>query len=60
MGEPLHCLVEIPKGSRSKYEWDAELGTLGEDGDPLDGWYERDVALRIIEESRVRWREKRS
>ena len=55
----LHCLVEIPKGSRNKYEWDEELkaikldrflfssvvyptdygfipDTLGEDGDPLD------------------------
>ncbi|HVS28805.1 MAG TPA: inorganic diphosphatase [Solirubrobacteraceae bacterium] len=23
--ENLHCLVEIPKGSRNKYEWDPEL-----------------------------------
>jgi inorganic pyrophosphatase len=163
MAEPLHCLVEIPKGSRNKYEWDDELGgikldrflfssvvyptdygfvtdTLGEDGDPLDamvlvseptfpgclievdavavfrmsddkgqddkvlciphsdpnwafvealsdlpdqlrveiehffsiykqpegkevvvdGWYERDEALRIVRESQVRWRESRS
>src|SRR5215218_1376012 len=117
MDVPLHCLVEIPKGSRNKYEWDDALGgikldrflfssvvyptdygfvtdTLGEDGDPLDamicvsdlpdqlrveiehffsiykqpegkevvvdGWYERDAALRIIEESRARWREERS
>ena len=59
MDAPLHCLVEIPKGSRNKYEYDAELGgikldrflfssvvyptdygfvvdTLAEDGDPLD------------------------
>jgi inorganic pyrophosphatase len=59
MDRALHCLVEIPKGSRNKYEWDPELGamkldrflfssvvfptdygfikdTLGEDGDPLD------------------------
>lgn len=57
--EPLHCLVEIPKGSRNKYEWNEEVGaitfdrflfssvvypldygmipcTLAEDGDPLD------------------------
>jgi inorganic pyrophosphatase len=57
--EPLHCLVEIPKGSRNKYEWDEKVGaitfdrflfssvvypldygmipdTLAEDGDPLD------------------------
>jgi inorganic pyrophosphatase len=57
--EPLHCLVEIPKGSRNKYEWDEDIGaitfdrflfssvvypldygmipdTLAEDGDPLD------------------------
>jgi inorganic pyrophosphatase len=55
----LHCLVEIPKGSRNKYEYDEELHaikldrflfssvvyptdygfipqTLAEDGDPLD------------------------
>ena len=54
----LICLVEIPKGSRNKYEWDDELqaikldrflfssvyptdygfipDTLGADGDPLD------------------------
>jgi inorganic pyrophosphatase len=57
--ENLHCMVEIPKGSRNKYEWSEELGaitfdrflfssvvypldygmipdTLAEDGDPLD------------------------
>jgi inorganic pyrophosphatase len=27
-GEPVHCLVEIPKGSRNKYEWDEELGGI--------------------------------
>ena len=55
----LHCLVEIPKGSRNKYEWDEDLQaikldrflfsslvyptdygmipkTMAEDGDPLD------------------------
>jgi inorganic pyrophosphatase len=26
--ESLHCLVEIPKGSRNKYEWDEELGGI--------------------------------
>jgi inorganic pyrophosphatase len=25
---PLHCLVEIPKGSRNKYQWDEELGGI--------------------------------
>jgi len=24
----LHCLVEIPKGSRNKYEWDAKVGAI--------------------------------
>lgn len=24
----LHCLVEIPKGSRNKYEWDPDLGAI--------------------------------
>ena len=28
MDEPLHCLVEIPKGSRNKYEWDEALGGI--------------------------------
>ena len=28
MDEPLHCLVEIPKGSRNKYEWDDALGGI--------------------------------
>jgi inorganic pyrophosphatase len=139
MGGALHCLVEIPKGSRNKYEWDPELGaikldrflfssvvfptdygfikdTMGEDGDPLDamvcvsaptfpgcvipvdavavfrmtddkgqddkvlceiehffaiyeeregkevaieGWYGRDRALEIVDESRQRWQEER-
>jgi inorganic pyrophosphatase len=25
---PLHCMVEIPKGSRNKYEWDEELNAI--------------------------------
>jgi inorganic pyrophosphatase len=25
---PLHVRIEIPKGSRNKYEWDAELGAI--------------------------------
>src|SRR3954451_2404251 len=25
---PLHCLIEIPKGSRNKYEWDADLQAI--------------------------------
>jgi inorganic pyrophosphatase len=27
-GEPVNCLVEIPKGSRNKYVWDEELGAI--------------------------------
>ena len=27
-GETLHCLVEVPKGSRNKYEWDPELNAI--------------------------------
>ena len=27
-GAPVHCLVEIPKGSRNKYTWDEELGGI--------------------------------
>jgi inorganic pyrophosphatase len=59
VADRVHCFVEIPKGSRNKYEWDEELqaikldrflfssvvyptdygfvpDTMGEDGDPLD------------------------
>ena len=28
MDDSLYCLVEIPKGSRNKYEWDAQLGAI--------------------------------
>jgi inorganic pyrophosphatase len=28
MAENFHCLIEIPKGSRNKYEWDAELNAI--------------------------------
>jgi len=28
MAEHFHCLVEIPKGSRNKYEWDEELQAI--------------------------------
>ena len=28
MAEPVLCIVEIPKGSRNKYEWDEELGLI--------------------------------
>jgi len=27
-GDPLLCFVEIPKGSRNKYEWDEETGAI--------------------------------
>jgi inorganic pyrophosphatase len=26
--ESLHCLVEVPKGSRNKYQWDEALGAI--------------------------------
>ncbi|MEA2312962.1 MAG: inorganic pyrophosphatase [Solirubrobacteraceae bacterium] len=26
--QPLHCLVEVPKGSRNKYEWDERLQAI--------------------------------
>ena len=28
MSEILNILVEVPKGSRNKYEWDEELGAI--------------------------------
>src|SRR6266513_443886 len=34
--QPLKCLVEIPKGSRNKYEYDHEQEVIRLDGDPLD------------------------
>ena len=42
MSKKIEVTIEIPKGSRNKYEVDHETGkvfidhTLGEDGDPLD------------------------
>ena len=27
-GAPVHCLVEIPKGSRNKYIWDEQIGGI--------------------------------
>ena len=73
MDEPLHCLVEILKGSRNKCEWDERLGGLELDRflfstykQPegkevqVDGWYGRELTLQIIDESRVRWREESS
>ena len=26
--QPLHCMIEIPKGSRNKYEWDPDLQAI--------------------------------
>ena len=26
--QPVHCMIEIPKGSRNKYEWDAKLQAI--------------------------------
>jgi inorganic pyrophosphatase len=31
MAEELRCVVEIPRGSRNKYEWDEELGGIALD-----------------------------
>ncbi len=28
IAEPINCVIEIPKGSRNKYEYDAELGAI--------------------------------
>jgi inorganic pyrophosphatase len=28
MANPVHCIVEIPKGSRNKYEWDEEMQAI--------------------------------
>jgi inorganic pyrophosphatase len=28
MDESLHCMIEIPKGSRNKYEWDEDLQAI--------------------------------
>ena len=28
MPKPVHCIVEIPKGSRNKYEWDEEMQAI--------------------------------
>lgn len=54
-GEPqqgedsLVCVVEIPKGTRNKYEYDPELG-----GIKFDVWRTREEAVAEIEASRER------
>jgi inorganic pyrophosphatase len=62
-GEPVTCVVEIPKGSRSKYEY--EIGHFCAVYKDLDdnrrstvcGWRDYGAALLEIEESRRRYRE---
>jgi inorganic pyrophosphatase len=39
--EPLLCIVEIPKGSRNKYEYDADLGLMVFDRFLSARWYYR-------------------
>lgn len=31
MAKDMHCVVEIPRGSRNKYEWNEELGAIALD-----------------------------
>jgi inorganic pyrophosphatase len=54
------AVVEIPKGSSNKYEWDDELETPEWKVVKVDGWYSRDEALESIERARKRWRAARS
>jgi inorganic pyrophosphatase len=76
MEEPLHCLVEIPKGSRNKYGWDEALGGIKLDrflfssvvyptdygfiADTLGQDGDRALALQLIGESRARRQERAS
>ncbi len=49
--EPLHVLVEIPKGSRNKYEWDEELQAI-----KLDRYLFSSSSIpRTTASSRTRW-----
>jgi inorganic pyrophosphatase len=45
----IEVVVEIPKGTRNKYEADHETGTTP------GGWRSREVAERIVEEARDRY-----
>jgi inorganic pyrophosphatase len=63
---PVHCLAEIPKGSRNKYTWDEELGGIKLDrflftsvvyptdyGFIPQGWEGRGFAERLLDDSRA-------
>jgi inorganic pyrophosphatase len=49
--ETITCVVEIPKGSRNKYEYDHDLGTIK----AVRAGRDRDAALLEIEQSRMRY-----
>ena len=57
----LRELADLPAQLRSEIEHFFSIYKQPEGKEVVvDGWYERDVALRLIEESRTRWRETRS
>jgi inorganic pyrophosphatase len=51
MAENLVAVVEIPKGSSNKYEWEVVK---------VDGWYPREEALESIERAKKRFAERQS
>ena len=57
----LRELADLPEQLRTEIEHFFSIYKQPEGKEVVvDGWYEREAALRIIEESRVRWRERRS
>jgi hypothetical protein len=55
--DTLICMVEIPMGSRNKYEFDPRLGAIKFErhSEPI-GWANRDTERREIAEAQDRFR----
>ena len=47
MDVPLHCFVEIPKGSRNKYEWDEALGGIKLDNSMVGKFFRWNRTLMV-------------
>jgi inorganic pyrophosphatase len=57
--ESRECIVEIPKGSRNKYEFDHErdvIKQLKNKNVEVEGWFSRDDAIEEIKASQKRFR----
>jgi inorganic pyrophosphatase len=56
-GFKVKVLVEIPKGSRNKYEYDPESDCIDLEGKDwrIDGWGRREEAIEVIKDAHERY-----